>query len=58
MLTTRLEEETVLLRTTLSEEIDADLVEAVSKLTLQQTAYQASLQMIGQSFQLTLLNFL
>ena len=58
VLTTRLEEETVLLRTTLSEEIDADLVEAVSNLTLQQTAYQASLQMIGQSFQLTLLNFL
>jgi flagellin-like hook-associated protein FlgL len=38
--------------------MDVDIVEAISNLTIQQTAYQASLQMIGQSFQLTLLNFL
>lgn len=58
VLTTRLEDETVNLRTSLSNEVDVDIVEAISNLTLQQTAYQASLQMIGQSFQLTLLNFL
>ncbi len=58
VLTTRLEDETVNLRTSLSSEMDVDIVEAISNLTIQQTAYQASLQMIGQSFQLTLLNFL
>lgn len=58
VLTTRLEDETVNLRTSLSNEMDVDIVEAISNLTIQQTAYQASLQMIGQSFQLTLLNFL
>ena len=58
VLATRLEDETINLRASLSLEVDVDLAEAISKLTFQQTAYQASLQMIGQSFQLTLLNFL
>jgi flagellin-like hook-associated protein FlgL len=54
----RLEDENVELRQALSNEIDVDLVDAISRLTTQQAAFQASLQMIGQTFQLTLLDFL
>lgn len=54
----RLEDENVQLQGTLSKEIDVDFTEAVSNLTAQQAAYQASLQMIGQTYRLTLLDFL
>ncbi len=54
----RLEDENVELNQALSNEIDVDLVDAISRLTTQQAAFQASLQMIGQTFQLTLLDFL
>ncbi len=54
----RLDDETVQLRTTLSGEIDSDLVEAISQLTIKQTSMQASLQLIGRTFQLSLLDFI
>lgn len=46
------------LRSTLSQELDVDLVAAISDLTAQQATFQASLQMIGNTFQLSLLDFL
>jgi flagellar hook-associated protein 3 FlgL len=54
----RLEDETVELRSTLSSEIDVDLVEAISNLTARQASYQASLQLMGKTFQLSLLDYL
>ncbi len=57
-LRTRLEDEDIELRRTLSTEIDADLVEAISELTSRQAAFEASLRLIGQTLQLNLLQFL
>lgn len=55
---TRIEDESVSLQATLSKEIDADLVKSISNLTAQQATYEASLRLIAQSFQLSLLEFL
>ena len=38
--------------------IDVDLVEAISNLTAQQASLEASLQLMGRTFQLTLLDFI
>jgi flagellin-like hook-associated protein FlgL len=54
----RLQDEEVELRSALSDEIDVDLVEAISQLTTKQVAFEASLRSMGQIFQLSLLNFL
>ncbi|MBI1900464.1 MAG: hypothetical protein HYS13_05020 [Planctomycetia bacterium] len=56
--TTRLEDEQIELRKNLSDEIDTDLVEAISELTARQVAYEAALRALGSTLQLTLLNFL
>ncbi|GIW94982.1 MAG: hypothetical protein KatS3mg110_3023 [Pirellulaceae bacterium] len=58
LLLSRLDSEMVELRRNLSEEIDADLVETISQLTQRQTAFQATLQLTGRLFQLSLLDYL
>lgn len=54
----QLEQQSVQLQANISQEIDADLVQAVSELTQQQAVYQASLQMIGRILQTSLLDFI
>jgi flagellin-like hook-associated protein FlgL len=54
----RLEDEEIELKSALSKEIDVDLTEAISNLAAQQASLEASLRMIGQTFQLSLLDFL
>jgi flagellin-like hook-associated protein FlgL len=54
----RLEDENVQLRAALSDDIDVDLVQAISDLTARQFAFQASLQTAASLMQLSLLNFL
>jgi flagellin-like hook-associated protein FlgL len=46
------------LQTALSNDIDTDLPTAITNLTSQQASFEASLQLAGQMFHLTLLNFL
>jgi flagellin-like hook-associated protein FlgL len=58
LLSVRLEDEKISLESTLSLEIDADFVDVVSQLTARQAAFEASLQLIGRTFQLTLLDYL
>jgi flagellin-like hook-associated protein FlgL len=58
VLQNRLQDEEVELRGALSQEIDVDLAQVISDLTARQTALQASLQLIGQLSQLTLLDYL
>lgn len=53
-----LEDEDVQLQSALSEEIDVDLVEAISNLVARQTSLQASLQTSANILQLSLLDFL
>ncbi len=53
-----LEDEDVRLRAALSEEIDVDLVEAISELTSRQIALEASLRVTGNILQLSLLDFI
>ncbi len=53
-----LEDEQILLRSALSEEIDVDLVQAISELTARQLAMQASLQVTANIMQLSLLDFI
>lgn len=53
-----LEDEDVHLRSALSEEIEVDLVEAISNLTARQASLQASLQSMGSILQTTLLDYL
>lgn len=54
----RAEDEEVELTATLSNEIDADMVQAISDLASRQANMEATLQMIGRSMQLTVLDFL
>jgi flagellin-like hook-associated protein FlgL len=53
-----LEDEDVQLRSALSDEIDVDLVEAISNLTARQISLQASLQATANLLQLSLLDFI
>lgn len=53
-----LEDEDVQLRSALSEEIEVDLLEAISNLTARQVSLQASLQAVANILQLSLLNYL
>ena len=54
----RLEDEDIELRSVLSNELDVDLVEAISSLSARLAAFEASLRLAAQSFRLSLLNFL
>lgn len=53
----RLEDEEVELRTTLSEELDVDLTQAISDFTARQFSLQASLQTTANLLQLSILDF-
>jgi flagellar hook-associated protein 3 FlgL len=55
---TRLEDENVQLKSALSNEIDVDLVEAISNLTARQYALQASLQTAGMILNLSVLDYI
>jgi flagellin-like hook-associated protein FlgL len=57
-LDSRLVDEDVELRASLSNEIDVDFTEAVSSLAARQASLQASMQLTAQAFQLSLLNYL
>jgi flagellar hook-associated protein 3 FlgL len=54
----RLQDENVQLQAALSQDIDVDLVQAISDLTARQYAFEASLRTTASLMQLTLLNFL
>lgn len=58
ILSERLEEDNIELRQTLSDEIEVDLTEAISNLLARQASYEASLQLMGQTFRLSLLDYL
>ncbi|HEY2761820.1 MAG TPA: flagellin, partial [Pirellulales bacterium] len=54
----RLDSDTTSLQLALSNDIDVDLPTAITNLTEQQAAFQASLQVAGQLFKLSLLDYL
>jgi flagellar hook-associated protein 3 FlgL len=53
-----LQEEEIQLRSALSDEIDVDLVEAISQLTARQISLEASLRSSATILQLSLLNYI
>jgi flagellar hook-associated protein 3 FlgL len=55
---TRLEDESVQLQSALSEDIDVDLVEAISNLTARQYALQASLQTTANIMNLSIFDYI
>jgi flagellar hook-associated protein 3 FlgL len=55
---TRLEDENVQLQSALAQDMDVDLVEAISNLTARQFAFEASLRTSASILQLSLLNFI
>ena len=57
-LSDQLEDEEVQLRSSLSDEIDTDLADAIARLTAQQAALEATLRLTAQTFQLSLFDFL
>jgi flagellin-like hook-associated protein FlgL len=54
----RIEREDIEIRSTLSNEIDTDMVKAISDLTARQANLQATLQLIASTMQLSVLNYL
>ncbi len=52
------DDDAVALRSQLSDEVDVDLAKVISDLTQRQTALEASLNLMGRTAQLTVLNFL
>ncbi len=58
LLNSRIDDEEIELQATLSEEIDVDLVDAISKLTARQASLEASFNLMGRLFRLNLLDFL
>jgi flagellar hook-associated protein 3 FlgL len=52
------EDQVVQMKSLLSDEIDADLATVISELNSRQVALEASMRIIGQTSQLTVLNFL
>ena len=58
MIGTRLQDENVQLKSALSDDMDVDLVEAISNMTARQYALQASLQTAANLLQLSLLDFI
>jgi flagellar hook-associated protein 3 FlgL len=57
VLATRIEDETIHLKSALSDTIEVDLAEAISELTRRQATIQASLQMTAQLARLTLMDY-
>lgn len=57
-LQTRLDDEEIQLKDSLSVDINTDLADAISNLTSRQAALQASLQLMGQTSKLTILDYL
>lgn len=57
-LATRISNEEIDLRATLSLELDTDLVAAISSLQQKQVSVQASLQLMAQTMQLSILNYI
>jgi len=55
---TKLEDESVQLKSALSDDVDVDLVEAISNMTARQYSLQASLQTSAMLLQLSLLDFI
>jgi flagellar hook-associated protein 3 FlgL len=53
-----LEDERVQLKSSLSDEIDTDLADAIAQLSAQQAALEATLRLTAQTFQLSLFDFL
>ncbi len=58
MIGTKLQDENVQLKSALSDDMDVDLVEAISNMTARQYAFQASLQTAASLLQLSLLDFI
>lgn len=54
----RVQDEDVQLRASLSTELDADIVKSISELSARQANTEATLRVIGQTLQLTVLNFI
>jgi flagellin-like hook-associated protein FlgL len=54
----RLQDENVQLQSALSQDLDVDLVEAISNLTARQYAFEASLRTAASLLQITLLNYI
>ena len=55
---TKLKDENVQLKSALSDDMDVDLVEAISDMTARQYSLQASLQTAASLLQLSLLDFI
>lgn len=58
MMRTRAEDQTIEMRSRMSEEVDADYTATISEITRRQTSLEASLRLIGKTAGLTVLNFL
>ena len=58
MLKTRLTDENTQLQSSLSDETDVDMVQAISNLTAKQYSLQASLQTTASILKLSILNYL
>lgn len=58
LLRTRLEDEEVTLKDSLSKEIEVDITQAISELAARQASLEASMQLMATLFQTTLLNYL
>jgi flagellin-like hook-associated protein FlgL len=54
----RLQDENVLLRGALSDDLDVDLVEAISNMTARQNAFESTLRTASSLLQLSLLNYI
>ena len=57
-LSIRLDNDELELRSTLSKDLDTDLVQMISELTARQANLEATLQIVGRAMQLTLLDFI
>jgi len=57
-LKSRAEDQTTEMKARLSEEVDADFTETISEINIRQASMQASLQLIGKTAGLTVLDFL
>jgi flagellar hook-associated protein 3 FlgL len=57
-LQSQIEDEEVQLQSSLSNEIETDLADAIAQLTAQQAALEATLRLTAQTFQMSLFDFL
>lgn len=58
MMRVRAEDQTIEMRSRMSEEVDADYTETISEITRRQASLEASLRLMGKTAGLTVLNFL